>query len=271
MRAWLWVALVAVPASAQDVVDIVRRSVERDALNFERFRDYTFEETTAQTRYDKQGRVTSTDRQTFEVLMLAGQPYSRLIARDGKPLPAREAQKELEKVDKELRSRLKNPARTRQRYAQERAEGRRFFREIPDAFNFTLLGEETLDGLPVWKIRAEPRPGYRPRERRAGVFQKLRATIWIDHAGYQWVKAEVQVIEAISWGFFVLRIPPGATIAFSQMRVNDEVWLPKEARIRADARLGLLKTFRVGLDIAYRNYRKFQSESQVVGVEEIRQ
>jgi len=58
------------------------------------------------------------------------------------------------------------------------------------------------------------------------------------------------------------------TISFSQTRVNDEVWLPRAAHIRADARLGLLKTFRMGFDLAYSNYRKFQSESQVVGAVE---
>ena len=270
MTRLLWLALALAPVvKAQDVVEIVRRSVERDAANFERFRDYAFEETTEQTRYDKQGRATSTETETVEVLMLAGRPYTRLLARDGKPLSTKDERKEREKLDKELEKRSKDSEKGRKKFEQERAEERRFFREIPDAFDFTLLGEETVEGLAVWKIRADPKPGYKPREKRANVLQKLRATMWIDQAGYQWVKAEIGVIETISWGLFVLRIPPGATISFSQMRVNNEVWLPKEARIRADARLGLLKTFRVGFEVAYSNYRKFQAESQVVGAEEV--
>ena len=91
---------------------------------------------------------------------------------------------------------------------------------------------------------------------------------WIDQAGYQWVKAEIDVINTISWGFFILRIPPGARIEFSQMRVNDEVWLPKQVHVRADAKLGLLKTFRANVDITYRNYRKFRTESQILDVQE---
>jgi hypothetical protein len=269
MTRLLWLAVALLPAaSAQNVTDIVRRSVERDAVNFQRFRNYTFQETTEETRYDRRGRVSSTRAETVEILMLAGRPYTRPIARDGKPLPARQEHREQEKLDKELAKRLKNPEKQLADFEKERAEDRRFFREIPDAFDLTLLGEESVDGLPVWKIRAEPKAGYKPREKRANVFQKVRATIWIDQGEYQWVKAEVEVIETISWGLFVLRIPPGATISFSQTRVNSEVWLPKELRIRADARLGLLKTFRLGFEAAYSNYRKFQSESQVVDVRE---
>jgi len=275
MSRLLCIALAVLPiASAQsvlqpDVRDIVRRSVQRDAVNFQRFRNYTFQENTEETRYDKEGRATSTKTETADILMLAGQPYTRLIAHDGRPLSEKEERKEQEKLDKELAKRLKDPEKQKAEFEKERAEDRRFFQEIPDAFDFTLLGEETVDGLPVWKIRAEPKPGYKPREKDAGIFKKVRATVWIDQGEYQWVKADVEVIETISWGLFVLRIPPGAKISFLQTRVNAEVWLPKEVRIRADARLGLLKTFRMGFEIAYSNYRKFQSESQVVGAEEV--
>jgi hypothetical protein len=254
----LILALISV-GYAQSVEDIVRRSVERDAANFERYRNYTFQATTEETRYDKQGRMTSVESETVEVLMLAGRPYERIIARDGNPLSAKDERKEQEKLDKELEKRLKNKEKDLAKFEKERAEERRFLREIPEAFNFTLLGQDTVDGLPVWKIRAEPKPGYKPRDGRADVFQKVRATIWIDQAEYQWVKTDVEVIQTISWGLFILRIPPGATISFTQTRVNDEVWLPRQIRIRADARLGLLKTFRRGLEIAYGNYRRFQA------------
>jgi hypothetical protein len=261
--------LAAAAASGQDAREIVRQSVERDARNFERFRDYTFYELTEQKRYDKRGQLTSTETELHEVLILGGRPYERLLERNGKPLSEKEARKEQEKLDKEAAKRAKETERDRARYERERKEQRRFAREIPDAFTFTLLGEERIDGLPVWKIQAEPKPGYKPKERRAAIFKNVRGTLWIEQAGYQWVRAEIDVIDTISWGLFLLRIPPGAKISFAQMRVNDEVWLPREVHIRADAKVGLLKTFRLGLDIAYSNYRKFRSESQILEVEEL--
>jgi hypothetical protein len=265
-------ALTCVLAAAQpSPQEIVKRSVERDASNYERFKDYTFHELTRQRQLDKRGKVTGTETQLSEVLILGGRPYERVLERDGKPLSEKDAAKEQAKLDKEAAKRAKETDRDRAKFEKERLEERRFARQIPDAFDFTLLGEEMLDGLPVWKIQAEPKPGYKPRENRADLLKKVRGTLWIDQAGYQWVRAEIDVIETISWGLFVLRIPPGAKISFLQMRVNDEVWLPKQVHVRADAKLALLKTFRFDLDVAYSNYRKFRAESQILDTTELPQ
>jgi len=263
----------AIAAEAQNTSlsprEIVQRSIDRDTRNFERFKDYTFHEFSEQKQLDKRGKVTGVDQELSEVLMLGGRPYSRLLERDGKPLSEKDAHKEQEKLDKEAAKRAKETDRDRAKFEKERLEERRFAREIPEAFNFTLLGEESMDGLPVWKIQAEPKPGFKPREKRADLLKKVRGTLWIDQAGYQWVRADIDVVDTISWGWFVLRIPAGAKISFSQMRVNDEVWLPKQIHVRADAKLALLKTFRADIDVAYSNYRKFRAESQVIEVEEL--
>jgi hypothetical protein len=249
--------------------EIVKRSVERDARNFERFKDYAFHELTVEKQLDKKGKITGTDTELSEVLMLGGRPYSRLLERDGKPLSEKDGAKEQDKLDKEAAKRAKETDRDRAKFEKDRLEERRFAREIPDAFDFQLLGEETMDGLPVWRIQAEPKPGFKPRQGRADLLKKVRGTLWIDQAGYQWVRAEIDVIDTISWGLFVLRIPAGAKISFSQMRVNDEVWLPKNVHVRADAKLALLKTIRLDMDVAYSNYRKFRAESQILDTQEL--
>lgn len=249
--------------------EIVQRSVARDARNFDRFKDYTYNELAIQKYLDGGGKVTKTESTLSEILNLNGRPYERILERDGKPLSERDARKEQEALDREAAKRAKESDRDRDRYEKERQEQRRFAQEVPDAFTFTLLAEEKLEGLPVWKIFAEPKPDFKPRDSRASVLKKVRGTIWIDQAGYQWVRAEMDVIDTISWGFFVLRIPPGAKLSFLQMRVNDEVWLPKEIHIRADAKVAFIKTFRLDVDISYRNYRKFRTESHLIDAEEL--
>ncbi len=261
--------LAAIAAYGQDPREIVRKSVERDASNFARFKDYTFKNLYEEKRLDKSGNVSSRETALTDVMMLGGRPYERVLERDGKPLSEKDERKEQEKLDKEAEKRAKETDRDRAKYEKERQEDRRFAREVPDAFDFTLLGEELRDGLPVWKIQAEPKPGFKPKDGRADILKKVRGTIWIDQAGYQWVAADIDVIDTISWGWFILRIPPGAKIVFRQTRVNDEVWMPKDVHIRADARLGLLKTFRMDVNLAYSDYKKFTTESKIVGTEEI--
>jgi hypothetical protein len=251
--------------------EIVQRSVDRDTSNYARLKDYTFHEFNTEKQLDKAGKVTHTDTELSEILMLGGRPYSRLLERGGKRLSEKEAQKEQANLDKEAAKRGKETDRDRAKFEKERIEGRKFAQEVPAAFMFQLLAEETIDGLPVWKIGAEPKPGFKPRYKDAGVFKKVRGTIWIEKGGYQWVRAEIEVIDTISWGFFVLRIPAGAKISFLQMRVNDEVWMPKTIHVRADAKLAMLKTFRMDMDVAFSDYRKFRAESQIIDAQELPQ
>jgi hypothetical protein len=50
--------------------------------------------------------------------------------------------------------------------------------------------------------------------------------------------------------------------------VNEEVWLPSKVTFNANARVAYLKKLRAELDITYRDYKKFQTDSQIVGAEE---
>jgi hypothetical protein len=59
-------------------------------------------------------------------------------------------------------------------------------------------------------------------------------------------------------------VRPGARLLFEQVRVNDEVWLPQRVQARAAVRVGLVKTLRREYDITYRDFRKFQTGSEVV-------
>jgi hypothetical protein len=49
-----------------------------------------------------------------------------------------------------------------------------------------------------------------------------------------------------------------------QRRVNEEVWLPLRVRMSASATVGLVKKLNVEEELTFRNFRKFQSDSQVV-------
>ena len=86
----------------------------------------------------------------------------------------------------------------------------------------------------------------------------------MDQADYQWVKAEVEVIDPISFGLGLVKLASGAVLNFDQVRVNDEVWLPAHISVRADARLAYLRKLREELDITYRDYQKFQADSRIV-------
>ena len=262
---FLLVALV-VPAqeNAPDALEIIRRSVDRDWTDFESRKNYTYQERSELRSYAGNGTVTKVRSEANEILILGGRPYERLTARNDKPLSAREERREQAKLDNELVKRQHESSAEQARYQKERVEERAFIREIPDAFNFRLVGNGAVSNHSAWIIEARPKPGYRPVHSRAKDFAKVRATIWIEQETYHWVKVDADVLSTISVDFGLLRVAPGSSMHFEQTRVNDEIWLPSSMFVRFEARLALLKVLRGEYNIRYSDYRKFQSDSKIV-------
>jgi hypothetical protein len=214
------------------------------------------------------GRLKSTDLETFDVLMLYGQPYRRLIEKNGKPLTAGEAKKEQEKMDREMARRARESDRARaRRLAAERkqlAEEKEFRREVADAFLFTLLPEQTVSGIPTYVIKADPKPGYRPRTREGKVLPKVRGTLWISKQDLRWVKMDAEFIDTFSLGWFLLRVAAGTRLQFEARRVQGEVWMPERAYMRGQARVAGVKKYDMELTVGWSGYKRFQTDSRIV-------
>src|ERR1700693_5320005 len=175
-----------------------------------------------------------------------------------------EVRREQQRFDHEVAGWQHQSVADRTKSEKERAEDRKFIREMPDAFVFRLLGVENVSGQPAWIIEADPKPGYRPAHARARLFTKVRAKVWIEQATYHWVKMDAEALDTLTFGFGLLRVAPGGTLHFEQVKVNGEIWLPSRALIHGDARLALIKKLRAEIDIHYSDYRKFRRDSQII-------
>jgi hypothetical protein len=249
------------------------RSAARDQTDLEIRKDYTYLVRSEERRLDPSGKVTKTETRTQEVLILYGRPYERLIAKDGKPLPPDEDRKERGKMDKEIARRAKESPKEKEKRAREESANlqqvREVLREVADAFDFRIVGEEELEGFATWVIQAEPKPGYRPRSKQTRILPNFRGKVWISKDGYRWVKVEAEVIRRISVGLILARLDPGTTLAFEQQRVQGEIWMPRQVRSRVYAKLGLVKSYNLDVLVTYSNYRKFQSDSRVLETSEV--
>jgi hypothetical protein len=268
MRAVLFVAAACTLAAAQDPREIVRRSVERMDHNLTIARNYTFLERSETRELDSDAHVKTRKILLYDVTMLEGSPYRRLIGKDDHGLSPEEERIERKKLADSIAQRQKEApgehARRIAEWEKKRQREREPLDEVPDAFDFRIAGEGPIDGRDAWVIEGTPRPGYRARSSLAKLFPKFRGRLWIDKADYQWVKTEAEVTGDISWGLFVARLSKGARLDVEMTRVNDEVWLPKRIEAKASARLALVKKYRIEAETSFSNYRKFQVESRVV-------
>ena len=265
LLATLGIALAGDP----DPVDIVRRSLDAfDGENSRIARNYTFLEHVETRRLKDSGAVDSRSSKTYDVTLVEGSPYRRLIEREDKPLPPEEERRQQDELRKSIESRREEtPAQRAKRLAdfeKERTKYRAAMREIPDAYNFRLAGEEVIDGRPAYVIEATPRPGYKPRSRYAKLYPHMKGTLWINKTDYHLAKTEAELIDNFNLGWVLVRVAKGARVRLEQTWVNEEVWLPMRIWFVASARVGLLKRVHVEQENTYSRYRKFQAESRIV-------
>jgi hypothetical protein len=261
------------PASAalpetRDPKEIVRRSLEADHRAWELARNYTYRQHEIEHKLGKNGEVKSTEIKTYDVTFYYGREYSRLIEKNDQPLNEADQKKEDEKQEKflaKLRSQSEEErARHEAKERKEHEELRAYLRDVVNAYNFTLVGEETVNGADTWVIEATPRKDFHPTQPHADVLAKIKGKVWIEKKEYNWVRAELESIDTITWGLFLVRIHKGSRFSFQQVHLNDEVWLMQRLYINGGARLGLLKNEAIEEEDTFSKYKKFTTSSRML-------
>lgn len=251
--------------------EIVERATAAGDRNDRIARNYTFHERREERTYRSNGDLGSSKSKTWDVTLLEGSEYRRLIARDDQPLsPKQEAseQRKLERSIEKMRRQTEGERAKRLRKLKaDRDEEQRLREEVARCFDFRLAGEDELGGVASYVIDAEPRADCKPTLRQAKILPKLRGRLWVAKRDFGWVRVEVETIERISFGWFLFRLNKGSTMEFTQRFVNDEVWLVDNWRVRFRARVGLVKGYNGEVLGAYSEFRKFTADSRVVSVE----
>jgi len=261
--------------SQEQMQQLFRVVADKDIENDKRLRDYTYIERDEEHKLDGKGQIKSTEVKTYELMEIYGEQVQRLIEKGDKPLDAKDAAKEEEKVQKIIdkrKSESEDERRKReQKEEKDREQGRQFVREVADAYNFRLVKTESLGGRDAWVIDAEPRPGYEPHMKDAKFLPKFHGRVWIDKSDLQWVRLDMECINTVSLGLFLARIHKGSRITVEQTRVNDEVWLPKHVGVKIDVRLALLKDYNVEQEQTFRDYKKFRATARIVDVGDVKE
>lgn len=248
VRLCCYLAAVSSLAAAPDPLAIVEQALRLNAENDPRVRQYSMTQEVVEREMGPDGQVRATKRKTYEIVPLGGEPYSRLIRRDGRPLPPEDARREQQKFEDAARKRAaETPEQRRRRlasYEEKLARRREMLEELPKAFSFRLSGEETLDGHDCWIIEADPRPGYQPRSIRTSVLTKMQGRMHVSKELGSMMKIDVVTTGPVSFGFFLAKLAPGTRMTLEQMRLPDGVWVVKRFKMNYDAKIALIKQVR---------------------------
>ncbi len=190
----------------------------------------------------------------YEVTPLDGTPYDRLVEKDGRPLTPEERRREDEKFEKAARERKAESSEERQDRIRKYEDQRSFLKDIPNAYDFRLEGQETVDGRPAWVLGMTPKAGFVPTTSRGAMLKHLEGKLWIDEQDVQWARAEAHVIEPISIGWILARIGTGAKISLRMTRVVNGLWLLEKIDVAGEARVLMVHNKTIDEHLTFSGY-----------------
>ena len=256
-----------VVADTRAFLEEVRGNLQSDGALLEQ---YTFSETYTERKLDGGGAVKKTKVETYEVYpsVEPRKMYRRLVARDGRPvsekdLAQQDKQYEEKMAAREARRAARSEAERARREDEKRREERAVIDEVFLMDDFRITGREMVEGRPTIVVEFSPKPGYKPVTEGGKLIQKLSGRAWIDEADRQLVRLETQLLENLGVGpVRIARLQKGASAYFVRRKINNEIWLPTEARFTGRAKV--LLVFGGGLDVTsrYFDYRKFSVGTQ---------
>jgi hypothetical protein len=195
------------PASNKEAKELVRRAV---ALNLEQDQHHR------NMRYELR-KIDARQDTTRDVIETKDGSVARLVARNGKPLSAEQAQAEVERLES-LKDQPDIMERRARRERKDQAHVDHLMSLLPDAFVFTMKGAEPCPSGECYRIGFTPDPNYHAPELEADLFKGCAGDVWIDKAQERMTRLEVHFIADVDFGFGILaKINKGGTVEMEQI------------------------------------------------------
>jgi hypothetical protein len=247
-------------ANVLDARQIMVQSIAATVRSWQARDHFTFTERDVDRRLDALGQVKSENIDVTSMILVNGIRFEQPIEHNGQ-LPSAEEQK---KSDRDL-EKLKHetPVEQTTRLLKNQ-ENRSFLRDLLEAFDFHLLGEELVAGRPAYILQATPHPGYRSHGKYGKLLSRVEGKLWVDKQDFGWVKVDGEVTQSFSIGLLVARVQRGSHILMEQTCVGDAVWVPKRLEMRASATILFLKSLDVQRILTYSDYRPASDSSYSV-------
>jgi hypothetical protein len=213
--------------------------------------EYVYIERDEDRRLDSTGQVQSQNVDVTRMTLVNGIRFEQLLEHNGQ-VPSVEDQKKSSQDAEKLMHETPEERAERLRKDQE---NRSFLHVLLEAFDFRLVGEETLAGRPTYVLEATPHSGYHASGKYGKLLSRVQGKLWIDKQDFGWVKVDGEVTQSFSMGLFVARVQRGSHIVLEQTCLGDAIWAPKRLEVRASAKILFLKSLEFDRILTYSDYR----------------
>lgn len=244
----------ALYAQKPDVQAIIQKSVEANQRDFQAAPYFNYKERDR----DPDGKGSK----TYQVTMIEGSPYQRLIEVNSNPLSAAQNAEEMKKQQQATTQRhSESPDQRKKRiadYETGRQRDHAMMEQLTKAFDFKYMATHKVRGFTVWQLKATPRPGYNPPNMHAQVLPGMQGQLWIDQKTYQWVKITAQVIHPVTIAGFLARVEPGTRFELEMSPVEGGTWQSTHFSMRSQAKVLLVFNHNSQQDSTYFDYQRIE-------------
>jgi hypothetical protein len=220
--------------------------------------EFTYLEYWHNRNLDKSGQAITDESAKFESISFGGEPYLRMIEKNGEPLLGRDADLEEQSYDASIAGNRNRDMQQRISEIVSRNASFGFNLDlIPIYFHSTLIGLTKVNGRDAFELLCKPSANIKPKSKADATGTDFNARVWIDANDLEFLRVQAELLKEHD------HMLPGTTATMNWAPV-DGVWLPQQTIIR-----GTAKDHRsiVNFETEYRfsDYRKFHSNSRIIG------
>jgi hypothetical protein len=251
-----WLAVAAQPEPQPPSIDtLITNVLDRLAwAQKQGFRgQYSYVRIRAIEQLDGDGKANDRDEKQYEVFPIAGRPYSKWVALNGKPLSEKERQSETER---EQTTRAKLAGVKTSPVPKKEVP---ITAELLSRYDFKFLGSTQFNGRLTWVLSFAPKPGDLPEAKMQDrVANKMAGTAWIDAQEYEVVKADLHLTANVKLVGGVVGLMRKFDYILERSRVGDGIWFTTRSEANIEGR-ELVLNKRVRVRDEARDFKKIRA------------
>jgi hypothetical protein len=229
---WLDVAQSADSPTAEE---ILTRVAERARQIKGQPPRYEFTRTKTTLEFGKKHEVQSREEQTYRMVVIGGELYPRLIAKDGKPLSA-------DQLSKQRAEELKFKQKQRGHAAEGDSILALLEEKFAKRFAYAVTGRDTLDGRSAYVVSVSPKPGLPAKEILEKILARMAGRLWIDVEEAEVIQVELGLTKPVHIGLGVLGSVEAVQLHVRRDRLAEGGWINSKARLKLQFRILLDRT-----------------------------
>ena len=212
------------PEALPPASEVTRRMLEhaQTVAESEEGPQYTYEKRSLFEQLDVAGRADSSEEKIYQVRLIQGFPFNRLIKIQGRQLTPEESKRQDAKEEKFQQQFVS--ADRRKLAARKQAL---VTPELLARYQFVVKQRVVLSNRPTLVVTFKPKEGALPeRSVEDRILNRLTGTLWIDEAEADTARVQANLVDSVTVGWFGwIGSLTQCNLSLTRQRMPDGVWI----------------------------------------------